>query len=159
MSINIVPTNVWFHDINDNNWDLKSYKHFMNIQSSDDFWKFHNAINIKKGMYFFMNDGVKPLWEDPKNINGVYYSLKVDEKVILDDFLEVSMGYITNSLLLNNNDSITGISITKKNKFFIIKIWLLKDINFQINKEFKLSNYEFICKNNQQNLSKRITKM
>ena len=128
----------------------------MNITNPKDFWMFHKHIDIKRGMYFIMNKGIKPLWEDPTNIKGVYYSLKSNENIVYNDFLEISIGFITNSLLTNNNEYITGISVTKKNKFHVIKIWLKQNVEFNINKEYKLSNYEFICKSHQQSLSKKI---
>lgn len=155
---NVITTNsnVWFHDIYNNSWDLSSYKHFMNINTSKDFWMFHNKIDIKKGMYFIMNNGIKPLWEDPENIRGVYYSLKADENVVYKDFLEISMGYVTNTLLTTGNEYVTGVSVTKKNKFHVIKIWLKKDIDFHINPDYILSNYDFVCKSHQSSLSKKI---
>jgi hypothetical protein len=155
--MNLINSNVWFHDIYNNSWDLSSYKHFMNIESPKDFWGFHNNIDIKKGMYFIMKNGIKPLWEDPSNIKGAYYSLKADENIVYKDFLEISIGFITNTLLDKNNEYVTGVSVTKKNKFHVIKIWLKKDIDFNINSNYQLSNYDFICKSHQHSLSKKIT--
>jgi hypothetical protein len=77
-------------------------------------------------MLFFMRDGIKPTWEDPKNRNGGCFSYKISEKNVFDSWKQLSFTVAGNSVSnqLNFVNKVTGITISPKKKFCIIKIWM-----------------------------------
>jgi hypothetical protein len=66
---------------------------------------------IDKGHFIFMKDGIKPLWEDEKNIDGGTYSLKINHDIgfqVFRDFMFYIIGETMNDDMANMN----GISIS-----------------------------------------------
>lgn len=119
---------LWFHDPNDTNWDFSSYLNIYDINSIETFWDVFNNINksnVENGMFFIMREGIKPLWEDDKNKEGGCWSFKILKKNIFDSWLDVCVNCVNETLVKNINDAnlITGISISPKKSFCIIKIW------------------------------------
>ena len=64
---------LWYHDSNDKNWDLNSYKNIYEFNDIESFWKLINTIdkyydNYSNDMIFLMrkeNDNyIYPMWED-----------------------------------------------------------------------------------------------
>lgn len=119
---------LWFHDPNDTNWDFSSYINIYDINSIETFWDVFNNINksnVENGMFFIMREGIKPLWEDEKNKEGGCWSFKILKKNIFDSWLDVCVNCVNETLVKNIDDAsiITGISISPKKSFCIIKIW------------------------------------
>ena len=122
---------LWYHSINDNNWDIKSYKRLYNINDLitlkimiDTFCK----LNLQNGMFFLMKNDIYPTWEDPDNRNGCSLSFKVSAskdnlintwRLIL---LKIVTGDFFNEKEIYNN--INGISISPKKEFNILKLWI-----------------------------------
>ncbi len=72
-----------------------------------------------------MRDGIEPMWEDPRNKQGGCFSYKVDNKIVKETWKDLCYCISGNSIstpLFNN--SVTGISISPKKSFCIIKIWM-----------------------------------
>ena len=95
-----------------------------------------------------MKGNIAPLWEDPENRDGGCLSFKASSINIMNDWNDILFKCINESILLDKNDSINGISISPKKEFNIIKIWF-KDNNYEkiykplfreFNKSFVLSN-------------------
>ena len=64
---------LFFHDPEDNDWSVKSYKKLYEVESIEQFWDLFDFIGskyISNGMFFFMRDGIAPVWEDKKNEDG-----------------------------------------------------------------------------------------
>lgn len=119
---------VWKHMVK-NNWKISGYKCVYEFDNGIDFWKLYNNWNnlgtiIDKPL-FLMKENVLPIWEDENNINGGCWSFKVFNNQAEELWEEVSLLFITNNLLISNNDDeIVGLSVTiKKNNYIIIKIW------------------------------------
>ena len=96
---------LYFHHPSDNNWDIESYKKIMEIHSPRDFWNVLDYLQndiIENSMLFFMKGNIPPLWEDSRNIEGGSWSFKIYKK---------------------NSNMITGLTISPKRSFSIIKIW------------------------------------
>ena len=72
-----------------------------------------------------MRENIKPMWEDEKNKSGGCWSFKISKKSIFDSWLDVSINCINETLLndISKSECITGISISPKKMFCIIKIW------------------------------------
>ena len=128
--------NVWIHDICNNNWDITSYKHIFKINNIYDYIYFISHITdnyLSKYMFFIMRDDIKPLWEDDNNKNGCTYSFKVQNKYRLHELNELLKKNIAEVIHKKPEEynNITGISITPKRNFSIIKIWLRKQTSIE----------------------------
>jgi hypothetical protein len=79
-----------------------------------------------------MTDGVTPVWEDPKNRNGGCFSYKISNKNVYDVWRELTYVLVGESISSNPEfvKSVTGITISPKKNFCIIKIWL-KNCDYQ----------------------------
>lgn len=115
---------LWFHKVNDNNWDLSSYEKIYEISTYYDILFIIKEIsNITSGMFFFMKNGINPVYEDNKNKNGGYWSFRITKK---DSFelWEKIIFYLTIDKITNeNNDLINGFSVSPKINNCIFKIW------------------------------------
>ena len=123
---------IWYHSINDNNWELESYKNLFTINNLIDYYFLINnfkKIHYHNSMIFIMKDDIKPIWEDKENKDGGFISLKISSKVLLEKWNYILSKFISNDLFLKDNNIINGISISPKKEFNIIKIWINKDIN------------------------------
>ena len=73
-----------------------------------------------------MKEGVKPIWEDPKNRSGGCFSYKVSNKCVYDVWKELSYVLVGESISHQSLfvANVTGITISPKKNFCIIKIWM-----------------------------------
>lgn len=117
---------LWFHKINDSNWDKSSY---VKIHSFKDYNEYLSIVaqikDYTHGMFFLMKDDIFPSWESPKNIKGGYWSFKVYKINSQDAWQQLSFAMIGNTLCKDTEDMkyINGISISPKYSNCIIKIW------------------------------------
>lgn len=120
---------LWAHLPHDTNWSLKSYIKICKIESAEDIIALNNSLPdqlIKNCMLFLMRDKILPMWEDPKNCGGGCFSFKIINKNIANVWKDISYLLTGDTLsseqkLLNN---ITGITVSPKKSFCILKIWL-----------------------------------
>ena len=84
---------------------------------------------IKYCMLFLMRDGIEPLYEDPKNINGSFFSYKVSNKIVLDSWKLLTYSVVGETISKNEEfiPCVNGITISPKKNFCIIKIWMSND--------------------------------
>tara|TARA_B100001121_G_C18679971_1_gene618084 strand:+ start:661 stop:1191 length:531 start_codon:yes stop_codon:yes gene_type:complete len=119
---------LWAHLPHDTNWNLDSYKKISDINSVESaLMLFENLpeVMIKNCMLFLMRKGIQPIWEDPKNRNGGCFSYKINNKIVPNCWK--SLSYILLGETLTNekiSNIVTGITISPKKNFCIIKIWL-----------------------------------
>jgi len=116
---------LWYHDPNDVNWDIKSYKTVATINTIADFWNTYNFIEnsvIENSMFFIMRKGINPLWEDPQNLNGGCWSFKIGKGNIKQYWSELSI-FLLGENIAKKEKLINGLSISPKKTFCIIKIW------------------------------------
>ena len=124
--------NLWIHSTYNNDWSLDSYQKIYNINNISSFWKvFNNHYDLLDGMYFFMKDNINPIYEDNNNINGGYWSIKINTKDAFNTWLYLCMDLISGNL--DTKNIVNGLSICNKRKFFIIKIWIKNHIYNNIN--------------------------
>ena len=95
-----------------------------------------------------MRDGVNPVWEDEQNKNGGCFSYKVDNKYVKDIWNELCCYILGNTISTDTvNTTITGVSISPKKSFCIIKIWMssckFQDASIMNIKQLKLNNCLF----------------
>lgn len=127
---------LWYHHEKDN-WKISGYKKVYDVCNSTDFWKLHNNWDKIKGInykhYFFMRDGIIPIWEDQQNINGGCWSFKVNEDQTLNLWTDLAV-YLVTDQLLNDKQDVVGISsCLKKNNNSVVKIWNKNSKNSSLN--------------------------
>jgi len=122
---------MWYHSPESNIWTSDSYKKIFTITSIEEFWACYELIKeqyLSLGMFFLMREGIEPTWEDPQNITGGCWSFKVGRKDTYNTWLELSIALLGNTLVKQHQSQmlvnlLTGISISPKKGFCIIKIW------------------------------------
>lgn len=119
---------LWFHSPAETSWELDSYQRISTIKTLEDFWNVYSRMSnpiVENGMFFLMRENINPIWEDPKNKNGGCWSFKIYKKYIPNTWLDLSVHTVAESVTVKKDDSklITGISISPKKSFSIIKIW------------------------------------
>lgn len=124
---------VWYHSITDSSWEKESYINLCEglenkcVNTLGDLNKIYTAYdkNVSAGMFFLMRKGVLPQWEDPSNINGGYWSFKVQKKSANEVWLQLTSAFVGNTLLKDAKMSgeITGISVSPKISNCVMKIW------------------------------------
>lgn len=125
---------LWFHNANNNNWSIDSYKQILTFTNINEIIKFNNEISkynqlITNGMFFIMKKDIKPMWEDSQNINGGCISWKINKVDVLDNWVNFVELLFTNELDVFDNYKLNGISVSPKRNNSILKIWLGKNIS------------------------------
>ena len=147
---------LWNHNINDENWDLDSYKQIAIYKTVEDYWMYSNELTsklINYGMFFLMKEGVMPTWEDPQNIEGGCISIKLSLTESVELWNKISI-YLASD---NFDEKINGISISPKRNFNIIKIWVSEEIDmntYKLPDEFKLNNKIVLFRVHKTNIEK-----
>ena len=114
----------------ENDW-LSSYKHIFSIKTIKMFWQLFNNIHpwtdLHVGsIYAVFKDGIRPSWEDPKNIKGCSYVLylnrnRLDKESMDELFLNVLMFLVGNET--NYHEFINGVSFERKYRGDKITLW------------------------------------
>ena len=120
---------LWTHLPHNTDWSIKSYTPiytFTSVEETIAVTETMPSVLIENCMLFLMKEGIKPTWEDPQNRNGGCFSYKVSNKNVAKIWKELT--YITVGGTISNRDSyvnkVTGITISPKKNFCIIKIWM-----------------------------------
>lgn len=124
---------LWYHSVVEKSWSKESYINLCEdipgkvIKNAVQLWGVFNALcnNFTAGMFFIMKEGILPMWEDPGNANGGFWSFKVPKRNSNDVWKKLTAGLVGNSLTVNskNMSSLTGISISPKISNCVMKIW------------------------------------
>lgn len=126
---------LYTHLPNDDSWTLESYRRVMGFNTLEDgvaLAKLLPEIAIKRCMLFLMRSEVEPRWEDPQNKDGGCFSYKVANKQIVQGWTNLMYSAMGETIFEDAalNKRVTGITISPKRSFSIIKIWL-KDCSLQ----------------------------
>ncbi len=126
---------LWAHLPHDTNWTFDSYIRILTFNSVHAIIMLLETIPdemITNCMLFIMRDGIKPMWEDPKNKKGGCFSYKINNKSVSSIWKSLSYSLVGESLTENTNvrPCINGITISPKKNFCIVKIWLA-NCNYQ----------------------------
>ena len=120
---------LWYHSINNKNWDNNSYVKVIEIKTLLDYKLLDNIFKInhlQNGMFFLMKNDIFPTWEDPKNRLGGCISFKYNNN-ILKEWMKIILLLITENLSDDNINEINGLSISPKKEFNIVKVWIKDD--------------------------------
>ena len=120
---------LWAHLPHDTDWSIKSYKPIMTMETLEDGLALNRVLPeklVKNCMLFLMRKGIMPTWEDPKNRQGGCFSFKVKNSSVPLIWKRLSFCLIGETITNDNKllSTITGITISPKKSFCIIKIWL-----------------------------------
>ena len=121
--------NLWAHLPQDADWTLKSYKKIFQFKHVEETIAITESLPeglVKNCMLFVMKDGISPMWEDPKNRNGGCFSYKVSNKNVYEVWRDLTFVLVGESISSNLPfvNSVTGITISPKKNFCIVKIWM-----------------------------------
>ena len=121
---------IWYHSINDNNWNNESYKLIYNIDNLLDV-KIVNELmkdnHLQNAMFFIMkNDKSFQHGKIQKIEKGSSISYKIPASYLKDNWSLLLEKIIFQDYLKDKskNSKINGISISPKKEFNIVKIWL-----------------------------------
>ena len=120
---------LWAHLPHNTDWSIKSYVEvytFGTVEETIAVTETLPPVLIENCMLFLMKEGIKPTWEDPQNRNGGSFSYKVSNKNVAKVWRDLT--YLVVGQTISNQTSyvnkVTGITISPKKNFCIIKIWM-----------------------------------
>jgi hypothetical protein len=121
--------NIYYHLPNDKNWNFASYKLISSISTVEELVTINENIPdniVKYCMLFVMKHGIAPMWEDPKNKGGGCFSYKIYNKTVVNIWKHVFYAFCGGTLMVDreNMKYVTGITISPKKNFCILKIWI-----------------------------------
>lgn len=119
---------LWAHLPQNKDWSLNSYipiHTFDTLESVIAVTECLPSQFVESCMLFVMKSGITPTWEDKKNRNGGCFSYKVSNKNVLKTWAKLTYrltgGTISTNAIFAKN--VTGITISPKKNFCIVKIW------------------------------------
>ena len=120
---------LWAHLPHDTEWSLTSYKKIFTTSTVEDTLALAESLPdalVRNCMLFMMRDGINPIWEDPRNRHGGCFSYKVANKLVPGTWrnLMLSTAGETAAGEATVSRDITGITISPKKNFCIIKVWM-----------------------------------
>jgi hypothetical protein len=120
---------LWAHLPHNTDWSLKSYipiSTFGTIEETIAVTESLPVALVENCMLFTMRKGINPIWEDPKNRNGGSFSYKVLNKNVSKAWSELTYRMVGGSISdgLSFVNCVTGITVSPKKNFCIIKIWM-----------------------------------
>jgi hypothetical protein len=120
--------NLWAHLPQDPDWTVNSYKKIYQFKTLEDSIAITESLPdglVKNCMLFIMKDGISPMWEDPRNRNGGCFSYKVSNKFVYDVWRDLTYVLVGETISSNSAfvTNVTGVTISPKKNFCIIKIW------------------------------------
>ena len=117
---------IFSHLPHDTDWSLKSYENITQITYIEELISILDIIPdtmIKNCMLFIMKDDITPLWEDEKNRHGGCFSYKIANNDVPNVWKNLCY-LLVGETLFKKPANITGITISPKKNFCIIKIWM-----------------------------------
>ncbi len=120
---------LWAHLPHNTDWSLKSYIPISTFSTVEDTIAITESLPpalVENCMLFMMREGINPMWEDPKNRDGGCFSYKVLNKNVVKAWSELTYRIVGNSISNGSSfvNCVTGITISPKKNFCIIKIWM-----------------------------------
>lgn len=142
---------LWVHDIYTKEWDINSYKKICTVTNVSEFWRLLNNMDnlgLKVNNFYLMKTGTDPTWEHINNRNGGVCSFRVNMSQTLTVFEDLCVHLACGKLNFDDND-LTGISITPKNSWSLIKIWNKDkryDLTITLNKDIMIKYHDLSIK-------------
>ena len=120
---------MWAHLPHDTDWSVESYKKIFAFQSAEETIALSETmpeVLVKNCMLFLMKTGIKPIWEDPQNRSGGCFSYKITNKYVYEVWTELCYVLVGETISAQHSfvANVSGITISPKKNFCIIKIWM-----------------------------------
>lgn len=120
---------LWAHLPHNTDWSLKSYipiSIFGTVEETIAITETLPPKLIENCMLFLMRHNIKPTWEDPLNRHGGCFSYKVTNKSVVKAWTDLCYAIVGSSVSTSSSfvNCVTGITISPKKNFCIIKIWM-----------------------------------
>jgi len=120
---------LWAHLPHNTDWTLESYipiSTFTSVEETIGVTETLPQVLVENCMLFMMREGVKPIWEDPRNRNGGSFSYKVSNKNVYKVWKDLTYVLVGGTISKQSSfvNCVTGITISPKKSFCIIKIWM-----------------------------------
>ena len=120
---------LWGHLPQDSDWTIGSYRKLHTFNSVEEIIALNETLTasdvlIKYCMLFLMREGIEPIYEDPRNKNGGYFSYKVTNRIVIDTWKQFTYSMVGETVSRNSgfNRAITGLTISPKKNFCILKL-------------------------------------
>jgi hypothetical protein len=119
---------LWVHLPHDTDWSMNSYISIMTVTYVEEIIALIHTLPeslLSTCMFFCMKENINPVWEDPKNKQGGCFSYKITQSYF-NCWRDVSYSMVGKTLSKDKvfQESITGISISPKKNFCILKVWM-----------------------------------
>tara|TARA_Y100000816_G_C26108168_1_gene589809 strand:- start:7878 stop:8423 length:546 start_codon:yes stop_codon:yes gene_type:complete len=119
----------WAHLPHDINWTIESYIKIVQLNTVEDTLTLNKTIPdkmIKNCMLFLMKKDINPTWEDKRNMNGGCFSFKIANKHVPQVWKDLVCCVAGETISSDKNflKDVTGITISPKKTFCIVKIWM-----------------------------------
>lgn len=120
---------LWAHLPHNTDWSMQSYipiSTFATIEETIAVTETLPPVLVENCMLFMMKEGINPTWEDQRNRHGGYFSYKVINKNVYKVWKELTYAVVGASVSKTASfvKGVTGITISPKKNFCIIKIWM-----------------------------------
>lgn len=120
---------LWAHLPHNTSWTLSSYISVSTFTTVEDTIAVTESLPsalVENCMLFLMRKGITPMWEDPKNRHGGCFSYKVMNKSVYATWKELTYAIVGGVVSTKAGffDCVTGITISPKKNFCIVKIWM-----------------------------------
>ena len=124
---------IWYHSINDNNWNNNSYKMIYELNNLFDVKGVIDCIqsnHLQNSMFFVMRDDIFPTWEYIDNREGCCVSFKIPGSNLKKNWDMILKEIITENIFIDSEkySELNGFSISPKKEFNIIKLWFKNNI-------------------------------
>ena len=101
----------------------------MDLGYVEDILSLYNSlpeILVKNCMLFLMRKGITPTWEDVRNRDGGCFSYKISNKNVYNVWKDLSFLLVGETISNDHKfvSQVSGITISPKKMFCIIKIWM-----------------------------------
>jgi hypothetical protein len=123
------PWCLWGHLPQNSDWSLSSYVKIYTFNTVEEIIALNETLEasdvlVKYCMLFLSRADIDPTYEDPKNRNGGYFSYKVTNKIVIDVWKQFTYSVVGETVSRNTafNNGITGLTISPKKNFCIIKL-------------------------------------
>ena len=119
----------WAHLPHDTDWTINSYKSLLTVSTIEEMIAILDCLPatlVNNCMLFMMRDGVMPLWEDKNNCDGGCFSYKINNNHVKQVWDELCCLVVGSTISKDKKfvSNITGITISPKKSFCIMKIWM-----------------------------------
>lgn len=121
---------LWMHLQNDPDWSIRSYVKMATFSTLEECIAITELLPDAfktSSMLFLMRENIAPRYEDQRNIHGGGLSYQVDLCNVASAWSDLTYSLVGETLTSNDSPiakSITGITISPKKRFCVVKIWL-----------------------------------